>query len=469
MEHPTSEPAAQGQTEGQKNPAPTMPESADAAHTASSSAQTTTTPPKSIHSLVIDANAIIKNDPTVSTLLGQAEALYTIPAVVSEIRDEATRSRFQTTLSPFLKLRTPRPESVQFVTDFARRTGDLQVLSKPDLHLLALTYDLEVERNGGDWRLRREPNQKRVNGKPPGKEEAGADGLSKTEVEETPDSTSPAAIVDATKEQEDVVPQAADETAASSEQATSETLAAQVQDLNLNTPASQDADPVVEDGEEVTEDEDDGDGEWITPGNIKKYQARENAHTEPQQVQRVLQAALITGDMAMRNVALRINLNLLDSGFSRITYLKTWVLRCYGCFKVCKDMSKQFCPSCGQATLTRVSCSTDSAGNFTLHLKSNFQYNNRGNVFSIPKPTHGSANGKGSNVKGGGKNGWGNELILAEDQKEYTKKLDEERRTQYRDLMDQDYLPSILGGSRNSGNGRIKVGAGRNVNAKKRK
>jgi len=132
-------------------------------------------------------------------------------------------------------------------------------------------------------------------------------------------------------------------------------------------------------------------------------------------------------------------------------------------------MTKQFCPSCGQATLTRVSCSTDAAGNFTLHLKKNFQYNNRGNVYSIPKPTHGTANGKGANLKGGGKNGWGRELILAEDQKEYTKKMDEERRTKYRDLMDQDYLPSILGGSRTSGNGRIKVGAGRNVNAKKRK
>lgn len=33
---------------------------------------------------MIDANAIIRNDPTVSTLLSQAEELYTIPAVVSE-------------------------------------------------------------------------------------------------------------------------------------------------------------------------------------------------------------------------------------------------------------------------------------------------------------------------------------------------------------------------------------------------
>ncbi|SPQ21547.1 79b5fbb8-da89-41c6-9608-cd6eefb3eb80 [Thermothielavioides terrestris] len=431
---------------------------------------TTTTPPKLVHSLVIDANAIIKNDPTVSTLLAQAEELFTIPAVVSEIRDEATRSRFETTLSPFLKLRNPRPESVRFVTDFARRTGDLQVLSKPDLHLLALTYDLEVERNGGDWRLRREPNQKGVNGKPPGKEEANVEepGQGATEGNTTSEATV-VTTTDVARGQGSGALDGTGETGDPAADATSEEVAHKLQNLSVNEPAPRSTDVVAEDEEEATEEEDDGEGEWITPSNIKKYQARENALTTPQPVERVLQAALITADMAMRNVALRINLNLLDSGFSRITFLKTWVLRCHGCFKVCKDMSKQFCPSCGQATLTRVSCSTDAAGNFTLHLKKNFQYNNRGNVYSIPKPTHGSASGKGSHVKGGGKNGWGRELILAEDQKEYIKKMDEQRRTKYRDLMDQDYLPGILTGARTSGTGRIKVGAGRNVNAKKRR
>ncbi|KAK4099595.1 D-site 20S pre-rRNA nuclease [Parathielavia hyrcaniae] len=445
MEQTASEPVSQEQTERQ-NPAPTMPSRAECAPT---------TPSKRIYSLVIDANAIIKNDPTVSTLIAQAEELYTIPAVVSEIRDEAARSRFQTTLSPFLKLRNPRPESIQFVTNFAKRTGDLQVLSKPDIHLLALTYDLEVERNGGD---------KGINGTAPGKTEPADEASGQETVEETAAEQSITAS-DATNEQGDALPEDTDESFLSTEQVTNETTE-QLQALDLNQAATKGE--VAEEEEEITEEENDGEGEWITPSNIKKYQARENAHTEPQPVQRVLQAALITGDMAMRNVALRMNLNLLDSGLSRITYLKTWVLRCHGCFKVCKDMSKQFCPSCGQPTLTRVSCSTDASGNFTLHLRKNFQYNNRGNVYSIPKPTHGSASGKGSNVKGGGKNGWGKDLILAEDQKEYAKKMDEERRTKYRDLMDRDYLPSILGGARNSGSGRIKVGAGRNVNAKKR-
>lgn len=154
---------------------------------------------------------------------------------------------------------------------------------------------------------------------------------------------------------------------------------------------------------------------------------------------------------------------------SRITFLKTWVLRCHGCLKVCKDTSKQFCPSCGHATLTRVSCTTDASGNFTIHLKKNFQFNKRGNIYSIPKPTHGTSSGKLANVKGGGKGGWGQELILAEDQKEYVKKAEEERRTKYRDLMDDDYLPGILTGSRGPGNARIKVGAGRNINSKKKR
>ncbi|KAK4189140.1 Nin one binding Zn-ribbon like-domain-containing protein [Podospora australis] len=437
----------------QTTPAPTISETAPVAAPAVPTAQTST---KQIHSLVIDANAIIKNDPTVSTLIAQAEELYTIPAVVSEIRDEATRSRFQTTLSPFIKLRTPRPESMNFVTGFARRTGDLQVLSKPDLQLLALTYELEIERNGGDWRLRKEPTQKGVNGKPPGREEEQAakqpEGAEPSKTEEEASASQP---VDETTE---AAPETTENTEASA-------VSEQLEKLDLIEATTEEATVANVEEAAASEDDDDEDG-WITPSNIKKYQARENAGTA-QPTQRFLQAALITADMAMRNVALRINLNLLDSGLSRITFLKTWVLRCHGCWKVCKDTTKQFCPSCGQATLTRVSCSTDAAGNFTLHLKKNFQYNNRGNVYSIPKPTHGSSNGKG--VQGGGKNGWGRELILAEDQKEYTKKVEEDRRQKYRDLMDEDYLPSILTGSRTSGNGKIKVGAGRNVNAKKKR
>ena len=124
---------------------------------------------KAIHTIVLDTGAIIRNHPTVSSLIAQAEEIITVPAIVSEIRDAVTRSRVETTLMPFLKLRSPNPNSIKFVTDFARRTGDLAVLSKPDIQIIALAYELECERNGGDWRLRKAPGQKGVNGAPPKK------------------------------------------------------------------------------------------------------------------------------------------------------------------------------------------------------------------------------------------------------------------------------------------------------------
>jgi RNA-binding protein NOB1 len=93
------------------------------------------------------------------------------------------------------------------------------------------------------------------------------------------------------------------------------------------------------------------------------------------------------------------------------------------------------------------------------------QWNNRGNRFDIPKAVPGAANYK---IQGGGKGGWGNDLILREDQKEYVKGLADEKRQKKKDLMDPDYLPSILTGDRDRSGGRPRIGAGRNVNSRKR-
>lgn len=133
-----------------------------------------------------------------------------------------------------------------------------------------------------------------------------------------------------------------------------------------------------------------------------------------------------------------------------------------------QDMNKQFCPRCGNSTLTRVSCSTNAKGEFKLHLKKNMQWNHRGDRYSIPKPISGAANGKVGQSRGGGKGGWGQELILTEDQKEYQRAMTGRSRKKETDLMDEDYLPGILTGVRGRAGGRPKVGAGRTVNSKKR-
>lgn len=452
-------------------------------------------PTKPVHTIVLDAGPILKNVPPLSTLLAQAEELVTTPAVVGEIRDPVARSRVETLYLPFMKQRTPSPKSVQVISEFARRTGDRAVLSKVDIEILALAYEIECERNGGDWRLRSVPGQKRVNGKPPVREgEASAENATTEKVDEAAEGTqkegevkdeTPTAEVD--KVAEDLAGTTIKEDTTQSTEAT-EAVTGETTPV-VNSTAEDDTEgisvEVVEDEEEG--EDSDGGGEWITPSNIKKKQARdEEAGLSGTPEPKVMQVATMTTDFAVscisskvevhilivlqcQNVLLQMNLNLLSTTtLQRIRHLRTFVKRCHACFSITKEMNKQFCPRCGKDTLTRVSCSTDANGQFKLHLKKNMQWNNRGNVFSVPKPTHGSSNGKWKG--GGGQGGWGNGLILAEDQKEYMRAVTDEKRQQRRerDLMDEDYLPGILTGERHRSGGRVKVGAGRNVNSRRR-
>ena len=47
----------------------------------------------------------------------------------------------------------------------------------------------------------------------------------------------------------------------------------------------------------------------------------------------VMKSACMTGDFAMQNVALQMGLNLVNMDGGGVKYVKTWVLRCHGCFK----------------------------------------------------------------------------------------------------------------------------------------
>ncbi|KAK0337622.1 20S-pre-rRNA D-site endonuclease nob1 [Friedmanniomyces endolithicus] len=418
---------------------------------------------KPVHTLVLDTGAIIKNEPPISSLIAQSESLL----------------------------------AFKVITDFARKTGDLAVLSKPDIQIIALTYEVECERNSGDWRLRRVPGQKRLNGAPP----------VKTEVDAADEETSPANVTNEAQGLQKLTATAApwfhgeiptsdmvssEGTPVSADQTTVGTLVGTNEDAPSSVPAETDeqtlsaatqrlelvkeskdetldvtpkVDSAFTSGASQSDSDSDSDG-WITPSNLHKRQAEDaSASTVQTPEPKTMQVGVLTTDFAMQNVILQMNLNLLSPSMSRIKHLKTFVLRCHACFNVSKDMTKQFCPKCGQPSLTRVSCSTNANGEFKLHLKKNMQWNTRGDRYSVPKAVHGSAHGR---IKGGGKGGWGNELILAEDQKEFERASRVEQRQKERSLMDEDYLPSILTGDRNRAGGRIKVGAGRGVNSKKR-
>jgi RNA-binding protein NOB1 len=422
--------------------------------------------PKPIHTIVLDSSPLLLNTPSLSTLLAKSQALVTTPSVIAEIRDPAARSRVDNLYLPFITLRSPKPESVKFVKDFARRTGDAVVLSHTDIEVLTLAYDLECERNGGDWRLRRVPGQKRVNGSPPVKVE-------QAKLEETPAQDTPA---EGTPVEEKPAEDAQNANGM-------ECLTRDLQDTTLEkqdvpsyfSPNEETPTDEADTADKPEEDQGDSSGSdsegWITPSNIKRHQAKdESSSASTKSESKILQVATMTGDFAMQNVLLQINLNLLSPATcKRIAHLKQTILRCHGCFLTTKEMNKQFCPRCGKPTLTRVSCTTNDKGEVKLHLKARMQWNNKGNVFSIPKPVSGTSNQKWQGSRhGGGQGGWGNELVLAEDQKEYVRAMTSGRRIKDKDLMDEDFLPSILTGNRNKGGGRVKVGAGRNINSRSR-
>lgn len=442
---------------------------------------------KLVHSIVLDAGPILRNDPSVSTLLAKSDEIFTVPSVISEIKDRDARSRVELTLRPFLTLRTPSPASIKVITDFAKKTGDFAVLSAPDIQVLSLAYELECERNGGDWRLRKVPGQKRINGPAPARENCVAAGTQSADtnatveqsVERVISSESGAVTRSDTEEQQELLnyekflsdePPIPADISHAAYPIHQLKISACVYPDNIDPRPEQEQDggdlEATSDGLELDSSDSEG---WITPSNLKRHQIRDaGSATKRIHQDTILQVAVLTTDFAMQNVLLSMGLNLISPFMQQIQKIKTYILRCHACFQQTKDMTKQFCPRCGKPTLTRVSCSTSQNGQFQIHLKKNMQWNHRGDRFSIPKPVPGSAHGKKGARKGGGKGGWGQDLILAEDQKEYVRALQGQNRSKKPDPMDHDYLPGILTGQRGREGERITIGGGRNVNAKKR-
>jgi RNA-binding protein NOB1 len=91
-------------------------------------------------------------------------------------------------------------------------------------------------------------------------------------------------------------------------------------------------------------DEDDGEGEWITPQNVALHKSRalellpsdggagKKGRRRKEENELVL-AGCMTGDFAVQNVLLQMGLTLVGTEGKRIQKVKSWVLRCHACFK----------------------------------------------------------------------------------------------------------------------------------------
>lgn len=90
-------------------------------------------------------------------------------------------------------------------------------------------------------------------------------------------------------------------------------------------------------------DEDDGEGEWVTPQNVALHKSRAlellpsdggaGKKGRRQKEDEIVLAGCMTGDFAVQNVLLQMGLTLVGTEGKRIQKVKSWVLRCHACFK----------------------------------------------------------------------------------------------------------------------------------------
>jgi RNA-binding protein NOB1 len=238
--------------------------------------------------VVLDTGPLIKN----TDLRKLGEVFYTTSSVLQEVRDKSARKALTLKLEE-ITTTEPTQEDIEFVLDFARKTGDIRSLSNTDVTVLALACKLHREAGGS---LNSDPNEIR-----PAQNRAKLD-------------------------------------------------------------------------------------EWVTPENFKANDGR---------------VCLVSYDFSIQNVAIQIGVKLVTSTGIEIKFLKRWAQKCSGCGEICQDSEKEFCPSCGNHTLYKISYSVDIDGKTQFYEPKNKKNNLAGTVFPIPNPK-------------GGKNC--EDIILREDQ-----------------------------------------------------
>jgi RNA-binding protein NOB1 len=85
-------------------------------------------------------------------------------------------------------------------------------------------------------------------------------------------------------------------------------------------------------------DEDDGEGDWITPENAALHKSKAldllpEDGVGSKKKDEIIDVGCMTADFAMQNVLLQMGLDLVGLEGRRIEKVKTWVLRCHACFK----------------------------------------------------------------------------------------------------------------------------------------
>lgn len=462
---------------------------------------------KPVESLVLDATPLITQSAT--ALQQYASRFYTTPGVRAELRDEHSRNQLLL-WGDALEVRQPKQEYIDKVSAFARLTGDYSVLSMNDIHIIALAYELEVEQTGTQ-NLRAFPGQQLENDEQPEEEQRPRRQFKVTQPEEVPKEDDsgfqvvtrkkrlsrkqwrkqylePQEPAETQEAQDEPVTEQSESTEPAEEPTEQEDTAEFVE-----SEAAESAEAKSTEGEsglsqEYNEEDDDGD--WITPDNLQETILKDNnevVHDTKQE--KTISVALSTGDFACQNVTMQIGLKLMNyvSG-KQIKRVRNYMYRCHACFAMLPmpktGVKKHFCPRCGGDTLLRCAVSIDNVtGKVTPHLKKNFQWITKGQVYSLASPL--SKNTRKQQGHAGYQHNKENRhkklqepVILREDQKEYARALKDEawaRKKNEKILQEwvgggsADNFDSPFTASHRGAGVRVGRGRGANANKSKRK
>ncbi|XP_033754397.1 RNA-binding protein NOB1-like [Pecten maximus] len=367
-----------------------------------------------VRNVIADAGAFIRNAPLQSI----GEKIYSLPEVVKEIRDKATLQRLQ--VLPYqLQFRQPSPESIRNVTEFAKKTGDYRSLSAVDIKVMALTYQMEKEVVGSshikvipdrkiEWNATTKMLEKPTDiagfyisskaSKSRSTSECTAD-IIESRGDEAHDTQE---VMTSSEDQENVNSNCE---SSETEEKDSTPVNSCEQDSISNTENEDcvngssrllaegdtlSADILEEESEDEDEDEDDDDDDdddgWITPSNIKSVKERMgDVNTEKADVP----VGCLTTDFAIQNVLIQMGLNVISVDGMLIKKAKSYVLRCFACLKITSNVLKEFCPSCGNNTLQKVSMTVEEDGTIRYFLSRRKPLSTRGTKYSLPLPKGG--------------------------------------------------------------------------------
>jgi len=362
---------------------------------------TNTSEEEKLECVVADSAAFLRN----ADLHNLGRKIFTVREVVGEIRDAATKQRLA--VLPYeLIFRTPSAESLQVVTEFSKKTGDYKSLSAVDLRVLALTYQLEKEfgdaanintvheRKPAVIEQRNIRSDKEISGfyveSRKQKNEIGEKDVSDAASEEandvemeTQDEAIDAQHTPEEDQGDDVAPPEVIE---------KEDFVGEDDEMKeeVEEEISNDENAENENDENDEVEEDDDEGGWITPSNLEKVNQTFGTSGTVKIKDSDVKCACLTTDFAMQNVLIQMGLHVLSVEGRLIRQARSYIQKCFGCYKETHDMTRVFCASCGNKTLKKVAVSVGEDGTMKYHYPQRQRNPNiRGTKFAIPAPKGG--------------------------------------------------------------------------------